>query len=128
MSAPQWPWLSMPQAPLSTPQGPFARRDTWQPPVDVYETPNGWLVKCELAGVAAGDVQVDVAGSQVVIRGARRDVHGESAYRMHLLEIAYSQFERRIPLPRATHVEQEVAVEMCEGMLLVRIVAKEPGR
>ena len=35
----------------------------WYPAADVYETPDGWLVKVELAGVSAEDVEIGIHGN-----------------------------------------------------------------
>ena len=35
----------------------------WYPAADVYQTEDGWLVKVELAGVSAEDLEIDVQGA-----------------------------------------------------------------
>jgi len=45
----------------------------WSPSMDVYRSPAGWLVKFDLAGVRAEDIELDVLGSRMVVRGVRRD-------------------------------------------------------
>ena len=39
----------------------------WYPAADVYETPDGWLVKVELAGVSAEDIQIDIQGNTLYL-------------------------------------------------------------
>ena len=101
------------------PPGP-ARAGAWQPSVDVYRTPDGWLVKGDLAGVRPEDLSLTIQGPRLTLRGARHDctlAEGCSHYR---LEISYSQFERTIELP--DNLERaHITTEFCEGMLLVRI-------
>src|SRR4051794_37877275 len=78
----------------------------WQPNMDVYRTTDGWLVKFELAGVRAEDIDLQVLGQRMTIRGLRRDMAREACEKSggtppvyHRMEISYSRFERRLELP-----------------------------
>ena len=42
----------------------------WYPSADVYSTTDGWLVKIELAGVSAEDLEIDIQGNQSRVVGA----------------------------------------------------------
>ncbi len=71
----------------------------WYPAADVYQTPEGWVVKVELAGVSAEDIEIDIQGSVLYIAGCRRDrscAHGAS---YHQMEISYSNFEKTLRFP-----------------------------
>ena len=92
----------------------------WRPATDVYRTPEGWLVKFELAGVAPDDVELTARGRALRIRGRRRDCCLDPGCRQLHMEIAYSRFERQVELPgdlQRTRIETEFR----DGMLLVRI-------
>jgi hypothetical protein len=41
----------------------------WYPSADVYQTPEGWLVKVELAGVSAEDLEIDIQGINFISPG-----------------------------------------------------------
>ena len=97
----------------------------WEPSVDVYRVPGGWLLKFELAGVPPEDVSVAVGGSRVIVRGARLDRCVDTGCSVHQLEITYSTFERAVELPD----ELDPAAVRCEfrhGMLLVRVPQGPP--
>ncbi|GBD37265.1 hypothetical protein HRbin36_02395 [bacterium HR36] len=97
------------------------QRTCWSPPVDIYRTPRGWLLKFDLAGVRPGDVRIDVHGSQVTVSGLRRDFCVEEyGYAQYCMEIAYNQFERTVELP-ADLDRAAIEVDYREGMLLVDI-------
>jgi HSP20 family protein len=96
----------------------------WKPAADVYRTSDGWLAKFELAGVRPSDVQVEVRGRKLAVRGIRRDWILEQGHYYHALEIAYSEFERCVEFPMELE-EAEVSTEYQEGMFLVRIAIKE---
>jgi HSP20 family protein len=92
----------------------------WRPATDVYRTPDGWLVKFELAGVRAEDVEINVRGRALRVRGRRRDCCLEPGSRQVHMEIAYSRFDRQVELP--VDVQQgRIAADFRDGMLLVRI-------
>lgn len=97
------------------------REPEWRPATDVYRTPDGWLVKFELAGVFPEDVELSVRGRALRVRGRRRDCCLEPGCRQVHMEIAYSRFERQVELPgdfQAARIETEFR----HGMLLVRVV------
>jgi len=94
--------------------------DYWRPAADVHRTRDGWLVKLDLAGVHPEDVTVSVRGQQLTVRGVRKDWCLEEGCRCHVMEIAYSRFERSLTIPCDLD-EANVTAECREGMLLIRI-------
>lgn len=92
----------------------------WQPPVDVYRSPRGWLLKFDLAGVRPEDVQVKIAGSRVTVTGIRRDWVLEQGWSYHSMEISYNRFERVIELPGDLS-KAEFSLEARDGLLMVRV-------
>jgi HSP20 family protein len=96
------------------------REPTWQPAADVYRTREGWLVKFDLAGVSPEEVEVSAQGTRLTARGRRRDCGQEEGCVCHLMEIAYSGFERTLVLPCQLD-DAEIEAEFRLGMLLVRI-------
>ncbi|HUG93988.1 MAG TPA: Hsp20/alpha crystallin family protein [Planctomycetaceae bacterium] len=93
----------------------------WRPPADIYRTREGWLVKVELAGVGQEEVQVSASGNMLTVRGRRRDSALVEGGEHYSLEIAYSEFERRVKLPCCLD-EARLIAECREGMLFVRVV------
>lgn len=104
-----------------------AREAVWQPPVDVYRTRDGWLVKVDLAGVKPEEVQVVVRGNQLTLSGVRRDFCLEEGCHHYQMEIAYSRFERRLSLP-VTLERASLTVEHRYGMLLIHIQMEAENR
>jgi HSP20 family protein len=95
------------------------REGPWCPAVDIYRLRKGWLVKFELAGVKADDVDLTALGNRLTVRGVRRDTVTEigSCYRM---EIEYSSFERSVELP-CDLKRADITTDFRDGMLLVHI-------
>jgi len=108
--------------------GAEACQDTpWRPHADVYRTPDGWVVKFELAGVRAEDVDLQVLGGRMQLSGLRRDCLLEEARKSgtpspvhYRMEIAYSRFDRTLDLP-CDLKRAEITTEFANGLLLVRI-------
>jgi HSP20 family protein len=97
------------------PSGPL-----WLPAADVYQTDDGWIVKVELAGVAAEDVEIEVQGNQLYIAGCRKDRSCVAGVSYHQMEITYSRFEKSLSFPASIDgVELDHMFE--NGLLIVRL-------
>ncbi len=74
----------------------------WSPNADIFEGPDGLLVRVELPGIAPDAVDLHVDDQVLVIRGVRRDPQGgetAAGYRFRQMEIDFGPFERVLPLP-----------------------------
>lgn len=98
---------------------------TWQPNVDIYRIPKGWLLKFELAGVAPGDVHFQIEEHRLIIRGLRRDGCAGMPCHPYRMEIEYSRFERTLIFTESLE-NSLLSTEFSQGMLYVRI-QKEPA-
>ncbi len=95
-----------------------ARRPTWEPPVDVYETPGEFIIMIALPGVAPEHMSVLLEGSHLLISGQRHlPIRAEADIRR--LEIPYGRFERCIELPSG-HFELG-SRELVKGCLLITL-------
>lgn len=91
----------------------------WRPPLDLYRTRDGWLLKFDVAGVRPEDVRIRVSEGAVAVRGLRRDLLLEEGCFHYAMEITYSQFERTVQLPGV--VAESYRAEFRDGYLLVRL-------
>ena len=74
----------------------------WYPAADVYQTPDGWLVKVELAGVSTEEIEIEVQGNILYIAGCRKDGScSGTGISYHQMEITYSRFEKTLQFPAA---------------------------
>lgn len=95
----------------------------WRPATDVHRTRQGWLVKFELAGVRDEEIELEVHGRYLVLRGRRVDSHMETGSECQSMEIAYTGFERVVQLPRSVeHARLETDYQ--HGIFLVRIITE----
>jgi HSP20 family protein len=92
----------------------------WMPRLDIYEKDNQLVIEAELPGIRKEDVQVEVQGADLVIRGEsrqQREVKDEDYYRT---ERSYGSFHRRLPLPFDVDPAQ-IQASMSDGVLAIRI-------
>ena len=96
----------------------------WYPAADVYQTPEGWVVKVELAGVAAEDIEIDIQGNVLYIAGCRKDRSCTAGISYHQMEITYSRFEKTLKFPSS--IEGAQLDNMFEnGLLIIRLKKAE---
>jgi len=95
----------------------------WNPPADLYKTPQGWALKLDLAGVRPDDVEVQIKGRDLTITGARKDLLVREGWRHYSMEIQYDRFERVIRLPKGIG-QVQVTRDSKDGMLLVKLQSK----
>lgn len=92
----------------------------WYPAADVYQTDEGWVVKVELAGVSAEDIEIDIRGNVLTIAGCRKDRSCAAGATYQQMEITYSNFEKTLKFPAAidgAHVEHQFE----NGLLLIHL-------
>ena len=96
----------------------------WYPAADVYQTPDGWLVKVELAGVSVEDVEIDIQGNILSIAGSRKDRSCAVGFSFHQMEITYSRFEKTLQFPAAIEGAR-IEHNFDNGLLLIRLWKSE---
>ena len=93
----------------------------WYPAADVYQTPDGWVVKVELAGVSMDEIDIKIKGNTLYIAGSRKDRSCAAGVSYQQMEITYSNFEKtlRFPVP----LEGAKVGHVCEdGLLIITLV------
>ncbi len=105
---------------LASSRGAKPSGKLWYPAADVYQTPEGWLVKVELAGVSAEDIVIEVHGDVLYISGCRRDRSCAAGVSYQQMEITYSHFEKTLRFP-AQIEGAKVEHNYEDGLLLIRL-------
>jgi HSP20 family protein len=107
---------------------PWGQTDGWHgmgvPSVDMFETDAEVVIKAALPGMKAEDVQINVTGEMLTIKGEtteKADVK-EKAY--HIREQRTGGFERTISLPTAV-VSDKAKAEFEDGILTVSLPKAE---
>ncbi len=95
------------------------------PRLDLAESENDITVKAELPGVDSKEVDVQVIGNTLTIRGEKKQEKEEKKRDYHFVERQYGAFQRSVQLPTTVDADKVEAV-FKDGVLTVTI-AKRPG-
>ncbi len=104
--------------------GRSAHPDSW-PPLVLFESQRAFLVRVDVPGVKARDLQVAFMGGLLVVSGARYLAVGPDGERFHRLERLGGSFRRSVALPTAATPEMvDASVE--DGVLTVVVPKLSP--
>ena len=94
------------------------------PTVDMYQTDNEIVVKAAIPGVKADDVQINVTGEVLTIKGEKRSEREEKEANYHVVERNYGSFSRSLKLPAAVELDK-IEAKYDKGVLTVTCPKKE---
>lgn len=89
------------------------------PPLNLYETPEAFVLTAELPGVAPEDLEVSLEGSTVTLRGERKAPPADEAS-VHRSERLTGSFQRAIDLSVTVDGDKVEAVHR-HGVLTLRL-------
>ena len=89
---------------------------TWSPLVDVYEDGEGITLKAELPEVDVKDVDLQVEGNTLTLKGERKLENEDKQEGYHRIERTYGAFSRTFTLPNTVDVEH-ITAESKDGVL-----------
>lgn len=99
----------------------------WSPASDVIETKDDIVIKAELAGIDAKDVDVQIENGVLSIQGQRKTETETEEKGFRRIERAYGSFFRSFVLPPNVEIEK-IAANFVNGVLEVRIPKKEEAK
>ena len=91
---------------------------TWSPLVDVFEDTDGITLKAELPEVDAKEVEIQVEGNTLTLKGERKLEREDKRDAYHRIERTYGAFARTFTLPNTVDVEH-ITAESKDGVLRV---------
>lgn len=93
--------------------------------VDVQETDDKVVVKAEMPGIKAEDIEVDVRDTTLYLRGETKEEREESEGTWHRRERRIGRVERAVTLPAPVDSASADAV-ISDGVLTVTLPKREP--
>jgi len=93
---------------------------TWSPPVDIYETDQSVVLKAELPGVDAKDVEARIEDGTLYLKGQRKFESEVKEGSYHRIERSYGSFVRSFSLPPGVDSDK-VAAEYKDGLLTLTL-------
>jgi HSP20 family protein len=88
------------------------------PAVDVKESAEAIVVKAEVPGMDAKEINIAVTGDILTIKGEKKSEREEKEENYHLLERSYGSFSRAIKLPAAVDLDK-IEAKYDQGVLTV---------
>ncbi len=99
---------------------------TFVPPTDVLELSDRFVVRVEIAGMRAADINVSLIGRELSISGSReRPAIGATAY--HQVEIGCGDFRVDVQLPQPVS-QNSVSASYRDGLLVVELSKAADGQ
>jgi HSP20 family protein len=92
----------------------------WSPLVDVFEDKDGITLKVELPEVEAKDVDIQLEGNTLTLRGERKLEKNSNPDGYHRIERTYGVFSRSFTLPEQVDVEN-ITAQSKDGVLRVHL-------
>ncbi|MFH0960413.1 MAG: Hsp20/alpha crystallin family protein [Pseudomonadota bacterium] len=99
----------------------------FNPPFDISETDEEILVKSELPGVDPKDIEVNITGSTLTIKGEKKEEREEKTENLHRVERSFGHFSRSITLPAEVR-EDEIEANFKNGVLNLKLPKAEASK
>jgi HSP20 family protein len=90
----------------------------WQPPVDLYETPDAYVLTAEVPGVEREDIDIQTGDGRLTLSGIRQE-RPMACEQFHRLERGHGSFQRSFQLPLPID-HGAVTADLKDGVLTVR--------
>ena len=107
---------------------PFSTTDGWSAPaIDMYQTDDEVVVKASLPGIKSDEVQINITGDVLTLKGEvkHEEETGEKAW--HLREQRWGSFQRSVALPTNV-VADKAKAEFENGILTITLPKAEEVR
>lgn len=92
----------------------------WGPPLDVEETDKEIVVRAEIPGVKADELDLSIRDNVLVISGEKKESEEKKEKGYVYQERRFGSFRREVPLPSAVDAEK-VDAEYTDGVLHVKL-------
>jgi len=104
---------------------PLSLRDGWSAPaIDMYQTDDEVVVRVALPGIKPDDVQINITGDVLHIKGEMKHEEEKQEKAWHMREQRWGAFERSVALP-ADVVADKAKAEFENGVLTVTLPKAE---
>jgi len=104
---------------------PLTLRDGWSAPaIDMYQTDDEIVLKASLPGVKADEVQINITGEVLTLKGETKHEEEHKDRAWHIREQRWGAFERAVVLPTEV-VADKAKAEFENGILTVTLPKAE---
>ena len=104
---------------------PLSLRDAWSvPAIDMYQTDDEIVVKAALPGIKADEVQINITGEVLTLKGEMKHEEDKKEKAWHIHEQRWGSFERSVILPTDV-VADKTKAEFENGILTITLPKAE---
>ena len=104
---------------------PLSLRDGWSvPAIDMYQTDDEIVVKASLPGVKADEVQINISGEVLTLKGETKHEEEKKDKAWHIREQRWGAFERSVVLPTDV-VADKAKADFENGILTITLPKAE---
>jgi HSP20 family protein len=100
---------------------------SWVPPVDIEEDKEKIALTAELPGMTENDIDIQMEGGVLTIRGERKFENEKEGKNYHRVERSYGQFVRSFTLPNNVDREK-IRAEFQDGLLRIELPKHEEAK
>jgi HSP20 family protein len=97
------------------------------PAIDMYQTNDDVVVKAAMPGIRPDEVQINVTGDMLTLKGETKQVEEKKDKTYHVREQRWGSFERSVMLPTAVMADKAKA-EFDNGILTITLPKAEEVR
>jgi HSP20 family protein len=112
---------------IQRPWGGAREARGWNPSVDLYETPDAFVLEVDLPGVNGENVKVEVQNGDLVLQGQRFIDQSHRDEHFHIMERGSGLFVREIKLPESVD-KQNIRIEFKDRVLRVVLPKSKNGK
>lgn len=105
----------------------WALGGAWAPAVDIFEQEGNIVLKAELPGVDAKDVDIRVENNVLTLRGQRNFDDEVKRENYHRIERSYGSFTRSFTLPNVVDTEK-IKADYKDGVLRVTLPQRDEAK
>ena len=98
----------------------YESADTWRPAVDVLEKDGNLVLRAEIPGVEQKDIEVQLDGNVLTLKGERKLEHQEDRSNYYRMERYSGTFARSFTLPETVD-RDKIKADYKDGILTVTI-------
>ena len=104
---------------------PLSLRDGWSAPaIDMYQTDDEIVVKASLPGFKADEVQINITGEMLSLKGEMKREEEKKEKAWHIREQRWGSFERSVALPTDV-VADKAKADFESGVLTITLPKAE---
>ena len=103
--------------------------ESWAPPIDVYETPDRYVIAAEVPGLTREQIELAMEESRLTISGRRAEEPGGAEIHYHQVERGHGAFSRTFEFADKIDAER-VSADLTDGVLRITLpkIAPPPAR